>query len=554
VKSHFPEHIEREYRRLLTRRIVSLAKKIVPMIRQSYKVNPIVDSAGHKVKADASFDEALARILEQMRGDVHPSEYVKNTLAKTFNDVGEWTTKETVNVFKKKRGVSKLSIDLAVAQVEALRESDIVANYAEGFMRTNLEMVELAGNEYIEGIYTVAKDGYLNGLSLRQMTDQMKEFTDGNISKAKFWATDQIGDAWASYNKAAQKSAGVEKYRWRTMGDNAVRDDHRELNGKVFDWETGAAATGLLTKPGAKHPGEDYRCVSGDMKLSFNSDIIRCFRRWFTGELTEIIMVSNEPIRVTGNHPILTHRGWVRADSLKKGDYIIKITDEGIKSSKLNINNCKATAQEIFDTAALTFFGFRVPGVTSQFHGDGLSDYEVDVISIDGNLDVKSKSMFKKFTGKFRLTKPDEVWIRIFISRCTQFFYLFFRKFFTSNGIMGFLSKIKFFLFGKLGHSDNISLTSVSYGDMILDKSFVDIPSGDPIFQTTGEGTHSVDIIMNKCGLIDNWHVVCVLNVRHKKYSGYVYNFETKNNIYFVNGLSSHNCRCYSEPIFPGEE
>ena len=124
-------------------------------------------------------------------------------------------------------------------------------------MRTNLELVELAGNEYIEGIYTVAKDGYLNGLSLRQMTDQMKEFTDGNISKAKFWATDQIGDAWASYNKAAQKSAGVEKYRWRTMGDNAVRDLHKDLDGKVFTWETGAPG---LEKPGAKHPGESYRC------------------------------------------------------------------------------------------------------------------------------------------------------------------------------------------------------------------------------------------------------------------------------------------------------
>lgn len=268
MKSHFPEHIEREYRRLLTRRIVTLAKKIVPMIRQSYKVNPIVDNAGNKVKADASFDETLARILEQMRGDVKPSEYVKNALAKTFNDVGEWTTKETVNVFKKKRGVSKLSIDLAVAQVEALRESDIVANYAEGFMRTNLELVELAGNEYIEGIYTVAKDGYLNGLSLRQMTDQMKEFTDGNISKAEFWATDQIGDAWASYNKAAQKSAGVEKYRWRTMGDNAVRGkdpkdqtDHAQLEGQVFTWEKGAAhIPNAFSKPGAKHPGFDYRC------------------------------------------------------------------------------------------------------------------------------------------------------------------------------------------------------------------------------------------------------------------------------------------------------
>lgn len=247
----YPEHIEAEYRRLLSRRIAKLAKEIIPYIRNKYKA--------HEVKTDASFLDELARLLESARGIAEPSEYVKGKLLSIFGQLGEWETAQLDSIFKRKNQ-SKLTIELAVAKVNQLRESDIIQNYAVNFAERNLELVRIAGNEYIEGIYKIAEQGYRNGESLKQVTAQMRELTEGDISKAEFWARDQLGDAASEYNRTAQESVGIEKYRWRTMGDNRVRDEHAELEGQIFDWETGAAKTGLLSKPGAKHPGEDYRC------------------------------------------------------------------------------------------------------------------------------------------------------------------------------------------------------------------------------------------------------------------------------------------------------
>lgn len=249
MRSKYPDHIELAYRKMFSRYVVKLAREMVPAIQKGYKDFP--------VKTDEDFRERLARILESMRDVIQPSEYIKNQLSKIFSDLGGWTTNQTVDIFTRKKGVSKLTIELAIAQVGQLGESEILKNFVEQFQATNLDLVAQAGQEYVEGIYKVAEEGYLNGESLSQMTARMKDLTDGLIEKAQFWAVDQIGDASAEYNKVAQKAAGVTQYRWRTVGDNRVREEHKDLDGNIYDWDTGAPG---LSKPGAKHPGQDYRC------------------------------------------------------------------------------------------------------------------------------------------------------------------------------------------------------------------------------------------------------------------------------------------------------
>lgn len=53
-----------------------------------------------------------------------------------------------------------------------------------------------------------------------------------------------------SYDLEENKKSGG-KFRWVTKGDGKVRETHAELDGKVFDWATGA--NGL-------YPGQDYNC------------------------------------------------------------------------------------------------------------------------------------------------------------------------------------------------------------------------------------------------------------------------------------------------------
>lgn len=260
MKSKYPKHLESEYEKLLGNAILRLARFMIPAIRKEIK------NAESPIKQDASFTEFLNRLMDGIRLKLLRSGYLSRRMDDIALNIQSWVNRQTINVLKKKK-MPKTSLNLTIASIENIQETDVAANFAYNFAVRNLELVTIAGNEYIDGIYQIAEQGFLKGESLKTMTEGMKEFTGENVNQAKFWARDQIGDAYAEYNRTVQTSSGLTRYRWNTVGDNRVRGSdpndktsHVELNGKIFDWITGASKTGQLSKPGAKHPGEDYNC------------------------------------------------------------------------------------------------------------------------------------------------------------------------------------------------------------------------------------------------------------------------------------------------------
>lgn len=54
--------------------------------------------------------------------------------------------------------------------------------------------------------------------------------------KAKFLASQETRLLTGQFTQERYKSAGVTKYRWSTSNDSRVREDHKELHGKIFQW------------------------------------------------------------------------------------------------------------------------------------------------------------------------------------------------------------------------------------------------------------------------------------------------------------------------------
>ena len=73
-------------------------------------------------------------------------------------------------------------------------------------------------------------------------------------SRALLIARDQIGKLNGQLNRARQDALGVKRFTWRTVGDERVRDEHDELDGKVFDWDD---------PPGEGFPGDPINCRCG---------------------------------------------------------------------------------------------------------------------------------------------------------------------------------------------------------------------------------------------------------------------------------------------------
>lgn len=71
-------------------------------------------------------------------------------------------------------------------------------------------------------------------------------------------AQDQVAKLNSKVTEAMHGAAGVTHYTWRASSDGRVRDTHREADGKVFSWATGAPGVGFYGE--ASHPGQAGRC------------------------------------------------------------------------------------------------------------------------------------------------------------------------------------------------------------------------------------------------------------------------------------------------------
>lgn len=110
-------------------------------------------------------------------------------------------------------------------------------------------------------------------------------------------------------------------------------------------------------------------------------------RRLYSGEVVRLKTASGNEIAVTPNHPILTDRGFIPADSLVEGDKIIEASGEYarlIGQAPDNID-IPTVVDEKFHSLVQTICGAscRVKGTAEQFHGDGCPDSEVEIVFAD---------------------------------------------------------------------------------------------------------------------------------------------------------------------------
>ena len=99
--------------------------------------------------------------------------------------------------------------------------------------------------------------------------DIQKEYSL-TLRKAQLLARDQVSSLNAQISKMQQQDAGCTKYRWSTSKDSRVRDCHRALEGKIFNWDDPpemwyeTKSRGRVSTGRRCNPGEDYccRCVA----------------------------------------------------------------------------------------------------------------------------------------------------------------------------------------------------------------------------------------------------------------------------------------------------
>lgn len=110
------------------------------------------------------------------------------------------------------------------------------------------------------------------------------------------------------------------------------------------------------------------------------------YRRKYTGELFTIRTAAGNELSVTPNHPILTDKGWVKAQFLAVGDNVIsrtRLNREGLISPYPN--HGITTVEQKFDALLNSGDVYGLPSSSCNLHGD-IPDHDVDVIFRKGFL------------------------------------------------------------------------------------------------------------------------------------------------------------------------
>jgi len=468
---------------------------------------------------------------------------------------------------------------------------------AEAFTHDNVALISSIPERYFNEIEQSVTRGVRAGRRHEPMAREIQERYQVSEARARLIARDQVSKLNGDLNRARQQGLGIERYIWRTSGDERVRSSHEMLDGMYCRWddptvwsEDGKTWTARPETVPDVHPGGDFQCLIGDTKIEATHGTAKLYRRWYSGELTTLVTESGKSLTATPNHPVLTPSGWKAVSALDVGEHVFKVTDEVLGVASQDIDNLVPSIAQMFD-ALLHFVGpVRHRGVTTQFHGDG-SNNEVDVISIDSQLPDELLASVSKESCELFLSNADKAFSDSSLSGFGEVFSVLKRLWLAPRGVVSGACKLLFFLASHGREPEPIGLRASSDFHAMLKQSLVYAASRHSVLDGQSQSACSCDIISHEGNLVNIFSVVWYLSMFYDvppgadrlaeivsvaphtrgdiaeqhvglgiqldrvvnksvcEYSGHVYNLHTLPGYYTANGLVVKNCRCSAEPV-----
>ncbi len=309
-------------------------------------------------------------------------------------------------------------------------------------------------------------------------------------------------------------------------------------------------------------------------------------KRWYEGELVEIVTASGQRLSVTPNHPILTSGGWVAAGELHEGDDVLcNLLPEGPAAAiNPNYQDKPLLIEDVAESLASSgpVSTAQMPISAMDFHGDG-SDSEVEIVFVHSLLgDARNSALLEPlgdqefFSGN--VTLANFIGGRPLYERIVG-------AFLAAHSVMRLRRDRLSTLIARLSHPYPHALGSSagSYpgfnqvppnNEPLRPKSLRDglfglasqIPSDyfirrqhnlATMHRNPGAVNHiaytspmnskaGCDLVDRLSGSVSTEHII---RIKRIPFHGYVYNLETQDGWYIANNTIVHNCRCVNRAI-----
>jgi hypothetical protein len=381
----------------------------------------------------------------------------------------------------------------------------------------------------IDDIISSVSESRLDGMTNSEAAQVLSDtFDEVSTSRADMITRTESANAMGDANYATAVENGATTHDWVKADPNGAEDecDDNEAEGEIpIDQEF---SSGDLSEPA--HPN----CVLGGQEVEA-LDVSAKMTADYNGYAIRITLASGKILAVTPNHLMATPNGWVGAAHLNKGSDLLSASSWNKDVASVVNPNGKATKSLIENVSISDDVILRsMPAAAKDFHGDGISCENIDIVLSNGGLGNNTnanifKSLCELFFGNRNIA-------RVLLSSFSSFNQFAFLSLAPTNSSVG-ISSLSTSLFGShttIHKPSGLTLGSESNAGLLkaLGQSKTTNSRLWSKFLQRFPGKVSLDKIVN---------------VEMFRFHGKVYDLSTGIKMYTLNSIITHNCECYTE-------
>jgi len=226
--------------------------QLPPEVQEAIRINSLVNSQIFKkfmIKI-AEMPKVMAEKVKVTNWDT----YAEQTAQKTSKKYKE-TVIVPIGVQPKLTPEQRIYID--EDYIESVTKP-IKQTLNKGYSDNIEESLKYFSQEETEKLREMVEQHVYGGRPRKELIEKIDGRLHVGYNRAKFIARQETSLYTAKLKESQYKASGIDKYRWMTVGDGAVRHDHRMHNRKIFNWDDPPIVD--QTTGRRAHPGEDFNC------------------------------------------------------------------------------------------------------------------------------------------------------------------------------------------------------------------------------------------------------------------------------------------------------
>jgi SPP1 gp7 family putative phage head morphogenesis protein len=251
LKPLYPHAAERQYIRDLSayvKRAKELTREILfPLLRRL--ITEVKNAMPDRVRQDDVIDD-LTEILQRIRERLG-FEFSDSILATIANRLGV-SIEDIIaaNSRRLKDQYEPYGINIGLGA-----NSNQLRSLLQIKIRENVQLIKTLSDRHFASLESQVLSAITQGKRVEDIEDVIDERFSSMESNAELIARDQVGKINGQLTEITYVGLGLNRYRWRGVGDERERSSHLALEGEIFSWDEPPIVDGE-----AVHPGEAIQC------------------------------------------------------------------------------------------------------------------------------------------------------------------------------------------------------------------------------------------------------------------------------------------------------